>query len=89
MIVNIRKAFQENVNGLKWMDKLTIDAVQDKVCKNIKKNNLINTLKTQTQYLFYLAMWGGGVIYFCYFLRGKLLDGKEGGGGWGVKETWC
>lgn len=61
MIVNIRKAFQENVNGLKWMDKLTIDAVQDKVCKNIKKTNLINTLKTQTQYLFYLAMWGGGL----------------------------
>ena len=31
MIVNVRKAFQENVAGLSWMDKSTIDAVQDKV----------------------------------------------------------
>lgn len=31
MIVNIRKAFQQNVEGLKWMDNATIDAVQDKV----------------------------------------------------------
>lgn len=72
MIVNIRKAFQENVNGLKWMDKLTIDAVQDKVCKNIKKNNLINTLKTQTQYLFYLAMWGGGGYIFLLLFKREI-----------------
>ena len=31
MIVNIRKAFQDNVDGLEWMGKSTIDAVQDKV----------------------------------------------------------
>lgn len=33
MIVNIRAAFQQNVDSLKWMDESTIDAVQDKVMK--------------------------------------------------------
>ncbi|CAB4000537.1 endothelin-converting enzyme 1-like [Paramuricea clavata] len=51
MIVNVRKAFQENVDGLKWMDKSTIDAVQDKAHAMRDHVGYPNYYDSKTKYL--------------------------------------
>ena len=61
MIVNVRKAFQENVAGLAWMDRTTIDAVQDKVWKYLQYINIFYKIKEIEMAFLY-----NDIIYIAY-----------------------